>query len=300
MAIGHEVYDGIILPDIDIENRGRYLVFISELHHNISESEGTWCKNRIHNYRLSSSFDGIHGQYFPLHEGTKVLVSFIENDYSNGEIIKIISDQYPDALPLNWSTINRDEMYQLIRTPKHNNIFLINEDTTTLGSDIKTPNSWHLYYDDMSIKIILNDDGLQIYNDENLAVTIEKNQDIIINGYSNIKIEKDSDIQINADSKIEIAQNSNTTINGQSHVEITQNLNVQASAGVNVKGGPGIHMDAGVIHLNSGTSVAPVIVPIIPTQGYETYPNIEKEITFDYETPLYGIIKTVNEGVTGE
>ena len=128
-----------VLKDPDPKNEGRYKVHIPDLMHHLPEDQGIFVKNHVHKYRVTPSEKGNYGQYFPLQENTIVIVKFFENDYNSGYIDRIISDYEIDSLPLKVK--DRDELYQLLRTPKYDNLIVINEDT-----EDQPPNSIHLYF----------------------------------------------------------------------------------------------------------------------------------------------------------
>lgn len=177
---------GLILADPDLANQGRYKVHIPELQPHMKETEGIWAKNHIHKWRATPSRDGIFGSYYPLHSGTLVIVKFFSNDYNTAYIDRIISDHAAQSLPL--KSIDRDDYYQIIRTPKTNSLIAICESTTDKPAD-----SIHIYYKNQAITIVLDGAGI------NIKVT----------GAANIKTTGNTNIDCGADANIKASGNCN-------------------------------------------------------------------------------------------
>lgn len=214
IPITFKLYHGIILEDIDPKNQGRYKVHVPALHQHIKTSEGIWMKNHVHLWRDTSrhnvdpgvpniaaknsqdpfSVPSHYGQYFPLQKDTRVLVTFLKNDYSTGEIVKIIADEKPGSLPLSLTPEERDEFYQLFRSPRFSNIIALNEETVT-----QPKNSFHFYFNKNRTKLIIDENGLHIYTDDNESVTITKDSNKHIIGNSKIEVESDLDTVVHGD-----------------------------------------------------------------------------------------------------
>ena len=146
---------GKILSDSDPAYQGRYKVHIPELQPHMDVSKGIWAKNQIADWRVTPSQKGIYGSYFPLQAGTMVIVKFFENQFETAYIERIVSDHCPQSLPL--KTVDRDDYYQVIRTPKNNHLIALCETTTD-----KPANSIHIYYNNQAITIVADSTGLNI------------------------------------------------------------------------------------------------------------------------------------------
>ncbi len=208
-------YNGTVLSDIDPERKGRYLVRIPGLQPLLSESRGVWIKNHIHKYRDNTSSQyGRYGQYFPIMPEARVLVKFYSNDTNSGYIDSIIDDDIPNddisgtslpadsklepgdnregtfkiPLPFN-AEYDRDEMFQIIRTPKHQNLFMITEDTT---GDPLPKNSIHLYHDKHRTKMVMNEYGYNLMTKQNKIQLIDQShfKDILMNEHIMINQDK--------------------------------------------------------------------------------------------------------------
>ena len=155
-----------ILPEIDPLNQGRYKVNIPQLQPLSNETVSIWVKNHVHKYRDTGSKR--YGQYFPIQPGTQVLVKFYyPNDINSGYIDRILDDDFSETgydaekrttLPFNQPKEDRDEVYQIIRTPKHKCLFLIAEDVSESTSIPKE--SIHLYYKKYDSTIIIDNTGI--------------------------------------------------------------------------------------------------------------------------------------------
>jgi hypothetical protein len=176
-------FHAIILDEKDPQNKGRYKVYIPELAPLLTDDSGIWVKNQIHKYRDNTgSGKGRYGQYFPLHPGTHVLVVFYNiNDLNSGYVDRIIDDDIPNPdttkelsdnepiqnqfkIPLPFdSDKDRDEFYQLIRTPKYDNIIAISEDSA--GDIIPTSNIF-IGYKKFRSSFTLNDDGIHLETED--------------------------------------------------------------------------------------------------------------------------------------
>lgn len=271
-------YQGKILPDIDINNRGRYLVNIPELQPHTNSIEGIWCRNRVHNWKYNTDYiSGSYGCYYPLQGNTRVLVEFLDADLEQGEIVKIIADQESMALPFFSSPEDRDHLFTLIRTPLYGNIFHINEKTK------EKPNSVHFYFNseignaesveifggnkdqetssgsNIRTKYIINEDGVHFYTADNIAITIENDGHIAINGKVLLKVGGNSDIHIKGDSKL--------YINGQSDIYANGVINIKSDSEINIQGSS--------INLNGGTTAA----ISSDSKGYNFFNPSDKELS---------------------
>lgn len=192
--VGRE-FLGTILSDMDSKRQGRYKVHIPELQPHMSPTEGIWAKNQIVDYRVTPSQKGIYGSYLPLQAGTMVVVKFFDNQPETAYIERIISDHSPGSLPL--QTNDRDDYYQIIRTPKKNNLIAICEETTD-----KPTNSIHIYYDDKAITIVLDANGINI--NVTGATNIKSTTNINIQSEATINIKAATNVQVQADGVVNI------------------------------------------------------------------------------------------------
>ncbi len=206
---------GFILPDPDTKHQGRYKVHVPELQPHMKDNVGIWAKNHVHKWRATYSRSGIYGSYYPLQPGTCVIVKFFDNHIESAYIDRIVSDYTVQSLPI--KTIDRDDYYQLIRTPKKNHLIAFCEETTD-----KPVNSIHIYYDNQKITIVLDSSGL------NINVTGSTN----LKSSVNINIQSGADVNIKAGGK----------------------CNIQSGGDCNVKAGGNCNVDAPMINLNCGAA----------------------------------------------
>ena len=172
-------YHGIVLPDQDPKNMGRYKVHLPELQPLMEDNTGIWVKNQNHKWRYTPSKYYMSGQYCPLQEGCLVLVRFYEDDLNTGYIDRIISDQIEKSQPhLHTSSepgaiTDRDDVHVIFKTPKYHNSLMIFEDTKGdgLGSG-KIPNSIHLYYNLMRSSLIIDTNGIHWFTMDNFGITV--------------------------------------------------------------------------------------------------------------------------------
>lgn len=273
---------GIVLPDLDPERMGRYKIHIPKLMPHLDYDQGIWCKNQVHNWRMTHSDKGEYGQYFPLHSGTHVIVNFFRNDMNSGYIDRIISDYYSGSDTLAQDNVkaksvleDRDEQYILFKTPKKWNAFYINEETE------KEPNTIYLIYnrdnsperrtvyrvDETGITIWTRDNRrIRVKTDENKQV--DGNQTEYIKGYRTKHIDKRDDLYvhnshyetIDKDFEQWIKQNLTTRVQGNtdeltegnSTIEINGNCNITVNGETNVSGAGNINIDAPTVNINSG------------------------------------------------
>lgn len=238
---------GKVLPDLDPKHQGRYKVFIPNLMPHIANDKGIWVKNHIHKNRITPSKDGNYGQYFPLHANTLVIVKFFENDYNSGYIDRIVSDFEIESLPL--KVIDRDDLTQLFRTPKKNNIFVVNEETTD-----QPPNSIHLYFNEYRTIFIIDEEGIHISTLDNEDKEILKDNNQYVHGNKKVTIDLDNEVLIKGNKK--------QTINGDYEIVVEGNLILTVKGQISMQSEVQIVSDAPVIHENSGLSI-----PAMPTTG---------------------------------
>lgn len=248
-------YHGVILPDKDPKNQGRYKVHIPELHPLLKENTGIWCKNQNHNWRMGPSEDYMYGSYFPMQPGTKVLIKFYQNDFHSGYIDRVVSDQIQKTNPKLGSgtnpeaTSDRDDVYVFFKTPKYHNLFTIFEKTTD-GSNGLTqqliPNSIHLYYNYRRSTMILNEDGIHWFTMNNRGVTVEGNNSEWVNQNEKVYVQENRDIYVNGNEK-KYTKGSYDHLSMSTHRETSlDKYDIQSSSHFAV--------DAPVIFLNSGKS----------------------------------------------
>ena len=290
-----KLWHGTILPKIDPLIQGRYKVHIPELHQHISVAEGIWCKNRTHLNRNAMGFNelgispGIYGNYYPLQSTTNVLVQFLDEDAQTGEIVKVIADTTPttplspsDRLPFmevvdQIHQNDRDAVTQIIRTVRDNNIIAINE-----GRDDETglpPESIHVYYHDKQTKVIINQDGIHTFTEDNELTTIEKdsrtlikgdikikfgteedgkgNLDVYIQGDVKVHIHGDTDLVVDGDVRAHVHGNADATVDGTTKLDSKRQMDIKCGDHINVLADGNINIQATTdINLNSGTDAA--------------------------------------------
>lgn len=199
-------YHGVILPDPDPKNQGRYLVHLPELHPLLGDGKGIWCKNQVHNWRITPSEDYVYGSYYPLQPGTKVIVKFYQNDFHSGYIDKIISDQVMKTNPKLGCQVNpeatfdRDDTYIFFKTPKYHNLFCVLEKTSDGQNGLSKqlmPNSLHLYYNYRRSTMIMNEDGIHFFSMNNYGKTIEGHNNIWINQNDKLYVQGNKDGYVN-------------------------------------------------------------------------------------------------------
>lgn len=205
-------YHGIVLKDIDPLNQGRYKVWISELMHQIPDTQGIWCKNRIHKERLAKT-DGPYGTYHPIRAKSRVIVTFYENDFNTGFIVERESDQEKDNLPFKAKMEDRDDIYLIQNTREHT--FLMLDETKSLPS-----HSIHLYWNHKKHKLIFNDKGVHLY----------------VTGSFNVTTTEDMNFNILKNFKLKVGQNID--------FKVGQNINYQAGSNINLKSAAVINLDA--------------------------------------------------------
>ena len=253
MDLTKGIFQAIVLKDKDSTNQGRYKVQIPVLMHLLADNTGIFVKNHTHNWRCTNSDVGIFGEYKPLQAGTKVLVKFENNDINTGYIERIISDQKIDTLPFSNIT-DRDDIYQLLRTAKYDNIVLICEDT-----EGQPPKSMHIYFQKYRTTVVVDEEGIHIHSDDNRDVEINKDDQILIKGDRKIEVKGSYDFKITGHCNIETSATCN--------IKAGADCNIQAGATCSIKAGAACNVTAPAIGLNSApaTPATPATPPVIPT-----------------------------------
>ncbi len=223
MKLIEKEYLGIILPDKDPKHQGRYKVYIPNLMPHLAEDKGIWVKNHIHKNRVTPSEKGIYGSYQPLQEKTQVIIKFFENDYNTGYVDRIISDFEIESLPLKIK--DRDDLHQIFRTPKNDNLFVLNEETTD-----QPANSIHLYFNKYRTTIVIDEEGIHVHSDDNRDELIEKDVDE------------------------ETKQNQKLLIHGNYDIYTMGETKIYGEGTIDVRSGTSINCDAPVINLNCGSA----------------------------------------------
>lgn len=220
-----------VLSDPDPKHQGRYKVHIPELQPHMKEAIGIWAKNHVQKWRITPSRVGIYGSYYPLQAGTIVIVKFYDNQIETAYIDRIISDHGVQSLPL--KTIDRDEFYQVIRTPRTNSLIAICESTTD-----KPSSSLHIYHNNQAVTLVMDSSGI------NIKVT----------GAANITTSGNTNIKAGADVNIKSAAKTNIESGGDTNVKAGGNCNIQSAGITNVKAGGNCNIDAPTINLNCGAA----------------------------------------------
>lgn len=179
---------GHVLKDPDPLQQGRYKVHIPELMQHIAEDKGIWCKNHVHNWRITSSDVGEYGSYLPLHAGTKVIIKFYKNDINTAYADRIISDaevetdkEAQDSVTKKPALEDRDEQYIIFKTPKKFNVFYVNEDTQN------EPNTIYLVYNrdgspERRTVYRIDESGIQLWTRDNRRVRVMLDENRQIDG----------------------------------------------------------------------------------------------------------------------
>ncbi len=238
-------YHAITLPDKDPKNQGRYKVHIPELHPLIEQGKGIWVKNHVHRWRYNGCDDYFYGEYKPVQPGTIVMVKFYEDDLNTGYVHRIISDQILNSLLKigvtgstggigstsvtgdvgetggtggtggpNLITTDRDDMYLIYKTPKKHNMFLVLEETTGPGLTANLiPNSIHFYFNKLRSTMIINEDGIHWYTDDNRGVTVRKQNSELVY--------EDEKVQVKGNRHLHIGKNAFESVGMTKMVQVT-------------------------------------------------------------------------------
>ena len=250
---------GIVLPDKDLLHQGRYKVNVPGLQPHMKQTKGIWCKNHTCKYRVSPSDHGIVGSYYPLHPGMVVVVKFFANHIESAYVDRVISDSYAETLP--YEIIERDDYYQILRTPRYNNLIAIYEGPPPPGdsgtdepwtpansqSSKNVPrNSIHIYFNDTRTTVVIDETGINVKTEDNINMTVAKNVKVTvlgsadINATGHINVETADAVNVKATGNINVESFADTNIktigNG--------NVNIQAAASVNVKAGGDADIEA--------------------------------------------------------
>jgi len=265
MSLKLEYYGGVVLNDPDPKNMGRYKVHIPELQLRMSENSGIWCRNKIHTYRATNSDDGVYGTYYPLHSGTKVIVSITNEDYSSASIERINIHEkdldHRDTLPFNITDASRDDLYMVLRTPKYDSVIVVTEDTS--ASD-EPPNTLFIYHHNGESKIVMDSNGMHINTIHDFESSVGGNSSVVVNGNAGVKV--------GGDCGVTVGGNMSANVSGDAGVKTGGNCDIDAGAIVNIKGGSAVNIDAAALNLNSGAA-SPGAIP-----GYNSSPVAAKEL----------------------
>ena len=240
---------GTVLPDKDNKHRGKYLVHIHELQPHRKPEEGIWVKNSTHKNRISPSEVGICGTYYPLQPGMSVIIKFFTNHLDSGYVDRVISDAYPETLP--YEIIERDDYYQIIRTPKHNNLIAIFEGSEKSKNIPK--NSIHIYFNDMRSVLVIDEEGVHIITADNVniksakTIKIEAIEDINITAGRDIKMQANGNINIISGKKLnqQSVSDTNIKVGAKFNQQAAQDINIKAGAKLNEQAAQDINIKAG-------------------------------------------------------
>ncbi len=199
---------GTILPNKDLSHQGRYQVNVPELQPHMN----------------------------PMQPGMSVIVKFFANHIESAYIDRVISDAYPETLP--YEIVERDLYYQIIRTPRHNNLIAIYEGD--VNSKNIPRNSIHIYYNDTRTTIVIDETGINVKTADHINVTVDKNIKINVIGTADIKVAGVVHIESSA----------------AAHIKAGENLSLTAGGDMNIKAGGVINMQASVINQNGNASAA--------------------------------------------
>lgn len=249
--LSQKEYIGKILSDNDSQKlQGRYKVHIPELMYQMSNNSGIWCKNAVHANRVTNSESGTYGSYVPLHPGTNVIVKFVNNDPNTGYITRIVSDDKSNSLPFNIT--DRDDYYQIMRTPKNNNIIGICENTSDLPN-----NSIHIYYHHSQTVIIIDQEGYHFHTNNNKDVTIKENYQSFIEGFRRTELLGENHEIYHNNVFQKILGNCDQTTNGNKKIHIKGNLDIKVDGNITITSGNNIDIDSlgGIITTQANTKI---------------------------------------------
>lgn len=239
-SLSSKEYRGVILKDKDPRQMGRYKVHIYGKMDHLPTDRGIWCKNHTHNSRITKSSSGTYGQYFPLQPGTEVIVRFTANDFNTGCIDRIMSDgseksQYnlgnfldEDKEKSPDPSVDRDDTYLLIKTPKKNNAIYITEET----EDHPANEIW-ISYNTKRTAIRINEDSIYISTKDN------------------------QNIKVNLDQKVEIVKSSSKKVGENRVLNVEQNYDIRVNGNTTISSEGDMKFSAkGKLHLYSATEIA--------------------------------------------
>ena len=275
MKLVDNEFFGLVLPDLDSTHQGLYKVNIPQLFPNVDRNQGIWVRNNVCKYRATPSSQGIYGSYYPLQPGTYVSVKFLTENLKSGYIDRIISDIYPESLPL--GIIERDDYYQIIRTPKNNNLIVIyegdNDAVDEGGKTIVPKNSIHIYYNSNQSVVVVDSSGVHIITTENVDVRSDKT----------LTIQSNETININAGEDINIQAVGNINIRAGVDIKNQANENISLLSGVNNFFQATTNQLAGVNRGMTPSGNALPALPILDEAGEVTTPPlIDTRKEYDY------------------
>ncbi|MFW6377155.1 MAG: bacteriophage T4 gp5 trimerization domain-containing protein [bacterium] len=234
---------GIVISEDESEhtdfpkNRGRYRVYIPTYmnHHGIKSV--IWCKNHIHKYRygINEQFDGdkvIFGEYKPLQIGARVIVKFFSNNISSGYIDRTITDYEDNCLPFALEHMDQNDVTVLLRTAKHHNLVAVLEDIET--EDVPK-NSFHIYYDDNKVRIIMNEDGMYTWVEKDKFTRILQNNTVWIHEDNKHFIDGNNRYLIEGNNSICIKEKNKIIVHGLDEEIYKDNRNQQVEKDKNSK-----------------------------------------------------------------
>lgn len=246
---------GTILSDKDTQNQGRYRVNVPEIQPHMKDSTGIWCKNHTCNNRVSPSSVGVSGSYYPLQAGMSVIVKFFANDINSAYIDRVVSDAYSETMPL--EVIERDEFYQVIRTPRKNNLIAIYEGDAASKNVPK--NSLHIYFNSTRTTVVIDETGINVKTQDNINMTVDQNVKITVTGTADIKVTGNANIESTADV----------------NVKAGATLNIEASGTMNLKSGGPMNLQGAPVNINgtaaSAASAATADAPTLVTLNDSKY-----------------------------
>jgi len=139
---------------------------------------------------------------------------------NSGYIDRVISDAANDissnTLPL--EIIERDDYYQIIRTPKHNNLIAIYEGDAASKNIPK--NSIHVYFNSTRTTVVIDETGINVKTEDNINMTVTQNVKITVNGAADVHVT--GDVKIKSDANVHIKSGGAVNIQGA-----IVNINVQ-------------------------------------------------------------------------
>lgn len=260
---------GTILPAKDTVHQGKYKVNVPELQPHMKETTGIWCKNHTCRHRVSPSRVGVSGSYYPLQAGMSVIVKFFANHIESAYIDRVISDAYSETLP--YEIIERDDYYQIIRTPRYNNLIAIYEGPPPIDPETKLEQPWtkdnsqpsknvprnsmHIYFNDTRTTLVIDETGINVKTLDNINITVSKNVKISVAGTADIKVTGNTNIETSADMNLKAAGKVNIQSGGDANVKAGGNANIEASGNVNMKGSVVSIEASGVMNLKAGGAI---------------------------------------------
>jgi len=266
----------------DSKLQGRYRVYIPELMPHIENDQGIFCKNHVTKYKITGSHDGEYGQYFPLHPGTYVIVKFQSNDFNSGYIDRIVSDykqntnvEAQDCVTPVPNESDRDEQTILIKTPKKNNIFYINENTKN------EPNTIYLIYnrDENGRNTVfrINPSGITIWTRNNIRERILKDSNVQIDKNKTEYVKQNKKVDIDGSQTTRISKDFKLKIEENGTLHVTGDVNITVNGTCNVYSDSEINCDGSRINLNCGKASAVEIPPTQPQKVRDLGPNETSE-----------------------